>query len=343
MTAEAKNKKNYALYNKGLEALQLGNYNRVLKIANKLHEVHFSGAFELEARARYEMGDVQQATQVLEMGLRKTPGVYILASYLGEYQSNQGHYQLAIEAFDRARNGEQDIDSFADLNISICYGRMEMYDRAAEYMLKAKFSPGYHGWMYYWLSKAKLEWNLGNHDQFLKDCEEGIALANREQRLQVKKQVAWIYAYRAEYHAKDGKRATAEQDLKAAKALHSHNEQYLRAFRILYGERLTSATRYLVVLEGTCENAPGLPKKMGMFKTFEIIAESEADLVPLAQLHAEPWQRWERVTSIKSETPICDVHKGVSWIAEGLTLYGGFGWLERLKSRLLGGRISNLE
>ena len=61
--------KNYALYQKGLEALERGSYERVLKISEKLHVARYSGAFELEARARYEMGDPQEATRSSQLSL----------------------------------------------------------------------------------------------------------------------------------------------------------------------------------------------------------------------------------------------------------------------------------
>lgn len=343
MSSDAINKRCYALYAKGLEALEHRDFNKVLKFAAKLHDSRYTGAFELEARARYEMGDRQDATRILETGLRKYPNVYILASYLGEYQSNQGHYQLAIEAFEKARSGDRDVDSFADLNIGICYSRMQMHDRAAEFFAKVQFTPGYHGWLFYWTTFAKNSLETGDEAKFLDACEAGITLAKREKRFDVKKQAAWLYGYRAEYYTKQGKRASAEEDLSAARTLDSHNEQYFRAFRMLHGEQLDSATCYRVVLEGVCENAPGVPKKMGMLNNFEIFAKSEADLVPLAQLHAEPWQRWETISTIKSETPITNAHSGVTWMAEGLTLYGQYTWLARLKSRLTGGRISKLE
>jgi tetratricopeptide (TPR) repeat protein len=328
--------KNYALYQKGLEALERGSYERVLKISEKLHVARYSGAFELEARARYEMGDPQEATRILEMGLRKTPGVYILASYLGEYQSNQGHYQLAIEAFDKARDGDQDTDSYADLNIGVCYARMEMYDRAAEYYRKVRFSEGYHGWLFYWTCKAKLEWSLGNHDQFLRDCEEGIALANREHRQNIKKQAAWIYAYRAEYYIGEGKRAPAEADLKAAKMLDSHLEQVLYVHRLLYGRRLAKATSHYVVLKGTAAGLRGMPKKIGMIAWFYIIAESEIDLVRLAQQHAEEWQTWEEVVEIRSTKEFQDVYEGVTRMQVGGGLAHQFGLFHRLRARLSG-------
>lgn len=333
----------YALFDKGLAELSRRNYARVLKIAAKLHKVRFSGAFELEARARYEMGDAQEATRVLEAGLRKYPRVYILASYLGEYQSNQGHFLLAIEAFDRARNGEQNADSFADLNIAICYGRMGLHDRSAEYLAKVNFSSGYYGWHHYWLSKARAEWRLGNYDQFLSDCEEGIALAMLEKREDVRKLNAWIYGYRAEFFAKNGDMPAAERDLNSARELDKYNEQYLRAFRIIHGKQVSEAICFRVVLEGSCDNAPGLSRKMGMLNNFEILAETKEDLIPLAQLHAEPWQTWSSISSVKSETKVTDAHLGVTWIAEGLILYGEYNWLDRLKSRFLGAQVSTLD
>ncbi len=343
MKSKASNEHFYRMYAKGLESLSFGDYQDVLKIAKKLHAANYSGAYELEARARYEMGDAQEATRILETGLRKFPTVYLLASYLGEFQSNQGHYQLAIEAFDKARNGEPDVDSYADLNIGISYARMEMWDRAAEYYAKVQFSPGYHGWLHYWVNKSRLEWRVQNYPQFLSDCEEGICVANRERDAERKKLAAWIYAYRAEFFAKEGKSASAKQDLQSAKALDPRNEQFLRAYRIVHGRLLPKANVYDVLLEGRVRGAPGFSREMGIFRWFEIIAESEAGLIPLAQLHAEPWETWTSINDIRSTSPVQDAREGVTWMAEAATLYGKYNWLDRLKSRLAGGQFRTLK
>ena len=338
-SAEAKVSKTFALYQKGVEALRLRDYDQVLRIASKLHQARYSGAFELEARARYEMGEPQEATRVLEVGLRKCPNVYLLASYLGEYQSNQGHYQLAIEAFDRARNGEQDVDSYADLNIGICYSRMEMYDRAAEYYAKVNFSPGHHGTLMYLACLAKDYLQTGEDVKFLGACEQGIALANREQGPEFKEQVAWIYAYRAEHFAKQGKRTDAESDLNVAKTLDTHNEQVLRAHRWLYGRRLEKATSYHVFLRGSANGLKGLPAGMGMVAWFYIIAESEADLVRLAQEHAEDWQTWEEIVEIASTQEFENVHEGVTRMQKGGELIHNFGLVHQLRARLNGVKL----
>lgn len=344
MSTSSKNNKLHALFGKGIEALERRDFKRALRIAKQLHEGNYSGAFELEARARYEMGEPQEATRILEIGLRKFPTVYILASYLGEFQSNQGHYQLAIEAFEKARNGDQDVDSYADLNIGICYGRMEMYDRAAEYYAKVKFTPDYHGWTHFLSCQAKIYLQLGDDAKFLEVCEEGIARAKRDTRPHVKRAAAWLYGYRAEYFAKLNKITSAKADLQAGKDLDTHNEQVLRAHRHLFGRKLDSATCYEVLLHGAATGLRGAPKKMGMYCWFAIIAESEQDLVRLAQEHAEPWQTWDSVEKIRSTESVDEIHEGVTWMQEGGVFYDEhFGVLSRLRARLAGVKIWKME
>ena len=339
MSNDATNKRCYALFDKGLEALERRNFDQALKIAAKLHENRFTGAFELEARTRYEMGDRQDATRILETGLAKFPDCYILASYLGEFQSNQGHYQLAIEAFEKARSGDPDTDSYADLNIGVCYSRMEMYDRAAEYYAKVSYSHGYHGWLFYWVCKSRLEWSTGNFDQFLKDCASGLAVANRETRPKIKKQAAWLYAYRAEYYLDQGNRAAAEEDLNAAKNLDQHHEQVLFIHRKLYGRHLDTGTSFYVVLRGSANGLKGMPKRMEMLSRFYIIAESESDLPRLAQQHAEDWQTWEKVEKVIDTKEFQDVYEGVTWMQEGGGLVHNFGPRSRIRARLSGVKL----
>jgi hypothetical protein len=73
-----------------------------------------------------------------------------------------------------------------------------------------------------------------------------------------------------------------------------------------------------------------------MIAWFYIIAESEIDLVRLAQQHAEEWQTWEEVVEIRSTKEFQDVYEGVTRMQVGGGLAHQFGLFHRLRARLSG-------
>jgi tetratricopeptide (TPR) repeat protein len=87
---------------RGRTALEAGKPARTLAIAKKLHRMAFPGAFELESRAHEALGDLRQAIETAETGIRQFPKAARLWTALGTLYSHDGKFDRAIKALDRA-------------------------------------------------------------------------------------------------------------------------------------------------------------------------------------------------------------------------------------------------
>ncbi|MBX3118850.1 MAG: tetratricopeptide repeat protein [Fimbriimonadaceae bacterium] len=93
-----------------------------IKTGDKLIARHYTGGYEVKARALYQSGEPDQAIKVLELGVQKAPGIFLLWSYLGEYYSNVRRYQDAIAAFRRSEMAGCN-PNMARYNVAVVYAR----------------------------------------------------------------------------------------------------------------------------------------------------------------------------------------------------------------------------
>lgn len=122
--------KTQALYREALDCIDAFNFKRALQLGRKLLKRRYSGAFEVLARAHIGLDELDQAIGVLEQGVAKAPGVYVLWQQLGCYYSDAGRYDDALAAFDRARPLRIDGPAWVDLNRAIALNRADRNDDA---------------------------------------------------------------------------------------------------------------------------------------------------------------------------------------------------------------------
>jgi tetratricopeptide (TPR) repeat protein len=109
----------------GYDALNDGAHDRALAIADQLRSHRHTSGFEIGARALREMGRLDEAVELLREGVTKAPGLAVLWHYLGCYESDRGHFHLAIEALQRAKQCP-DADLALELyNIAVVQERMD--------------------------------------------------------------------------------------------------------------------------------------------------------------------------------------------------------------------------
>lgn len=114
----------------GFGALEIAEYERALRVARDLHEMRNTAAFEIEARARWEMDDHERAIDVLKDGVEVAPGLFVLWDYLASFLSDEGRYDEALQAYYRSRECEDAPTDAVDFNIAIVYQRQGRHERA---------------------------------------------------------------------------------------------------------------------------------------------------------------------------------------------------------------------
>lgn len=91
-----------ALMDRGWELLRRNNAQEALKVGKRLEAMRYSGGFEIQALALCDLRRRREAIAVLEKGVETVPGVWLLWQLLGNYRSDEGDYEGAFEAYDRA-------------------------------------------------------------------------------------------------------------------------------------------------------------------------------------------------------------------------------------------------
>ena len=91
-----------ALMDRGWELLRQNNPQEALKVGERLEAMRYSGAFEIQALALCDLNRRREALAVLESALEIVPGDWLLWQLLGNYRSDEGDYERAFAAYERA-------------------------------------------------------------------------------------------------------------------------------------------------------------------------------------------------------------------------------------------------
>lgn len=114
------------------QALEQLDFRKASQIADQLLRMHHTSGFEYKARALWGLNRTQDAISVLQQGVSVAPQVWILWEYLGEYLSDTGQHDEALEAFRKglACDGSPK-DSFL-YNLALVYQRMGEHENALQ-------------------------------------------------------------------------------------------------------------------------------------------------------------------------------------------------------------------
>jgi len=114
----------------GFGALEISDFERALRAARELHTFENTAAYEIEARARWEMDDRDRAIEVLQKGVQVAPDMFIHWDYLGSFLSDEERFDEALQAYYASRDCEEAPKDAVDFNIAIVYQRQERHERA---------------------------------------------------------------------------------------------------------------------------------------------------------------------------------------------------------------------
>lgn len=90
------------LLERGRGLLRDGEIDEALRMAERLHEMRYSGGFELSALAYAAQGRTEEAVRVLEEGVERAPQAWLNWQLLGNYRSDLGRFADAEAAYERA-------------------------------------------------------------------------------------------------------------------------------------------------------------------------------------------------------------------------------------------------
>ena len=115
-----------ALMDRAFELLDRNNAQEALKVGRQLEDRRYSGGFEIQALALAALHRRAEAIKVLERGVATIPHVWLLWQLLGNYRSDAGDYEGAIEAYVHALT--EDCDT-----VSVAYNHANVLARAGRW------------------------------------------------------------------------------------------------------------------------------------------------------------------------------------------------------------------
>jgi len=119
-----------ALMSEAFELLDVCDTEGALKIAKRLERMRWSGCFEIEALALVQLDKKRKAIKVLERGVKKASGAWMLWSRLGEYRSDLGRFDAALKAFDAGLAQPDGDEVSLRLNRAIVFSRRGDHEAA---------------------------------------------------------------------------------------------------------------------------------------------------------------------------------------------------------------------
>lgn len=165
-----------ALFEEGMELLEDGELEEAMEIGRRLQRLRWTGNFELRAAVHEKRGELYKAIEVLREGIDFARGPWMLFSRLGNYLSDAGKYEEALETYEKGLAVEGADETVFRLNKAIVLGRMDRREEAlTEYRkLESQIDPCGPSEQIYWHLKAAIARELfdsGDDQELLQLCE----------------------------------------------------------------------------------------------------------------------------------------------------------------------------
>lgn len=277
------------LYDEGWALLDGGELDKALEIGERLERLRWTGAFELQAAVHEQKGDLDTAIAILQRGIEKAGGPYLLFSRLGNYLSDAARYDEALAAYDRGLACEPTDESLFALNRSLVYSRMDRDEdalvelRRVEAAIEARGSEQ----EMYWHFKAALAGVLCDLDRHaeVSDCATPLAPAVFDSD-DFEEAKARLAACHAEALAAHNEVAASRRWLDRALELDRECERALWLYREQLSKTLPpGGYHYELMVEGQCRD-PDLDESdepVGFLTTFAVVASDEQQALELVR------------------------------------------------------------
>ncbi|MCS6860915.1 MAG: tetratricopeptide repeat protein [Abditibacteriales bacterium] len=310
-----------SLMDEGYQRLEMGDYERALKIGRQLLKRHHTSGFEIAARAQWEMGHQEEAIKTLEEGVQVAPEVWILWSYLGQFYSDTERYEQALHAFRHALTCPEAAQSTAHYNLALVYYRQGDYERAwrqLDYVADEEDGPGYG-------RVAGLRLRLLNA---MERYTEALALAREAlERAQSEETddaaLASLYAERADACWRGAAdRVQALTDAWQAIRLDKNQQTAMLVIREIEQQTSPRTQWYRLLVEGEWhEPVEGAEPPLGFYTTYWVAADSPEEAMDfIRRFEPEPVRPTLRLVESEALEHRPDLLKGVY----GATKYAFF-------------------
>lgn len=293
-----------ALYQEAQRCVEKGRYKQARDIGHQLLKARFTGAYEILARSFHGEGKLPIAIQVLESGVQEAPDVWLLWVQLGNYRSEAGDLNGALQAYARAKSCTGAETEQVDLNEALLRlerGNREKGLELLSVVIQQSSDPR--------IRLVALKHRLGALIEEERIPEALLELGEARLHDADNAELLTTLAFKL----MDKKDHTNALNLaKQALGLKRAGEA-ARVLRLLEGEEAETCSRYEVVLRGRIEDE----KVYHFLKRSTVFAESPKEATEFALGFEPPDVRSDfQVESVEMVERDCPGPKGVDWSGE---------------------------
>lgn len=257
-------------------------FDECWKIIKKLDKWRYTGAIELKARVLWEEKKTAEAMEVLERGVQQYPKLWILWSYLGQFRSDSGHYDLAVEAFLNAGQGSKRNQDIATFNIAVVQVRAEQPEKAVELLEQLPLEPGFVMGIWGKTTLHSLQLEAGEVEKSLATIREASEyILSHWRRDQFDHSFAATFALRALAELAEGNPDEVEKFRQLGVSCDQYDPMVAKLNRRLAGVKLENGRLYYVIVSGQTRESPVAPGKVKDYATFYWVqVDSEDEILP---------------------------------------------------------------
>ena len=245
----SKQKNPEKLMKKAINHIDSFELKKAARIGKKLLEMRYTGGFEVLGLVYLKEGKIKKAINVLEKGVKKGPGVWLLWQLLGNSYSDNGQYKKALKSYSKAMKCPHRDKSSIYYNTALVYMRQGRYEDALNKCNDIKRKRMY-------AKTISLTLEIFNE---LKQFDECIALGEKsikESEFKQKDVVDWssVHAEVARaYWEKSNDRDNALKYTMAAIDMDKANSNAMWLLREIENRRAKKSKYYRIIIEGKAE------------------------------------------------------------------------------------------
>ncbi|MCW5934786.1 MAG: hypothetical protein KIT45_10915 [Fimbriimonadia bacterium] len=304
----------------GFALLEEGEYERALKVADKLLKKKHTSGFEIKARAWWELGNTQQAIETLEEGLKIAPEIWVFWDMLGKIHSDEAQFQDALAAFQQVFQFP-DADSNGNYyNIALTYHRMGEPDLAERELANMQVPEDHILFLYRETLRAAIAIERGQSEDALQIAH--AILKHPLSQMVEPYELAPLYTSltKAIYDLEGDTPKMREALQKAVQCDKSWMgiQDFIRELR---NQTSDSAHRFRVMIEGRRQIEPNRPP-LGYFANYYCVADSpEEALEFIREFEPEEERSGLKISHKEQLDPAPGELKGVYWAERGYTFF----------------------